>query len=87
MEGVFIFLDLEFLYLQDSFYTQDEVPDSVQLLLEDGILRLSWTNFVLQPISHTELIIQSGAFEGETMFRDPNTGFLYWGSRVFKPST
>ncbi|NPD88721.1 MAG: beta-lactamase family protein [Asgard group archaeon] len=70
-----------------SAYTENEVPDSVQLQFEDGILRLSWTNFVLQPISQTELIIQSGAFEGETMFRDPNTGFLYWQNRVFKPST
>ena len=70
-----------------STYTQDEVPDSVELLFEDGILRLSWTNFILQPISHTELIIQSGAFEGETIFRNPNTGFLYWQNRVFKPST
>jgi hypothetical protein len=68
-----------------SIHTGDEVPDSVQLKIEEGVLRFSWTNFILQPISQTELLIQGGAFEGELMFRDPSTGFIYWQNRVFKP--
>lgn len=68
-----------------SLYTGEEVPDSIQLYYEEGVLQLSWSNFILQPISQTELIILSGPFEGELMFRDTNTNFIYWQNRVFKP--
>jgi hypothetical protein len=70
-----------------SVYTAEENPIVDQLYYEDGILRFSFNDFVLQPLSQTELIIQSGAFEGETIVRDPSTGYLYWQNRVFKPST
>ena len=40
----------------------------------------------LQPINETEIVILSGAFAGETMVYEPETGNLYHQSIVFKPS-
>ncbi|MCE7748556.1 MAG: beta-lactamase family protein [Candidatus Heimdallarchaeota archaeon] len=78
--------DYEVWYRHFSIYNTEEVPFTMILYCEDGVLRFNMTNFVLLPLSQTELIIQSGAFEGETIVRDPNTGFLYWESRIFKPT-
>ncbi len=68
-----------------SIYTGEEIPDTLQLLIVDGVLRLSWSDFILQPISQTELIIQGGANDGELMFRVPDTGFIYWQNLIFEP--
>lgn len=69
-----------------SVYTEEEIPDSVELQMVDGVLRFSWNNFILKPISSSDLIFLNGAFDGETMFRDSDTGFIYWQNRVFKPT-
>ncbi|MHA1199226.1 MAG: serine hydrolase domain-containing protein [Candidatus Heimdallarchaeaceae archaeon] len=70
-----------------SLHTGEETAASVQLIFEEGVLRFSWHNFILQPLSQTELIILGGAFEGELMCRVPESGFIYWQNRVFKPSS
>ena len=70
----------------DSVYTVNEIPDNVTLKIENDVLFLDWGNdFILQPISQTQLIILSGPFDGEIMFRDTNTGFIFWQDRVFEP--
>ncbi len=68
-----------------SIHTGEEIPDYVQLQIEGSVLRFSWNNFILQPISQTELIILGGPFDGELMYRVPESGFIYWQNRVFKP--
>ena len=69
-----------------SIYTEEEIPSSIDLKIVDGILKFSWNNFILKPISSSELIIENGPFDGETMFRDSNTGYIYWQTVVFKPA-
>ena len=70
-----------------SIYTEEEIPATVQFYSEDNVLRLSWNDFVIQPLNHTVLLILSGSFEGETIVLEQSTGYLYWASRIFKPST
>ncbi len=70
-----------------SIYTEEENPTPVELQIVDGILMFPWNNFIFKPISNSELIILNGAFDGETMFRDSNTGYIYWQNSVFKPNT
>jgi hypothetical protein len=48
-----------------------------ELKMENGVLKLG-SNFILKPISETEIIILSGAFVGETMTYDENTKSIYW---------
>ncbi|MHA1552272.1 MAG: hypothetical protein ACTSQC_10050, partial [Candidatus Heimdallarchaeaceae archaeon] len=68
-----------------SVYTGIEIPDHVTLKVEDGVLLLNWFNdFILEPISSTQLMIVSGPFDGELMDLDINTGFIYWQNYVFK---
>ncbi|MBY8999621.1 MAG: beta-lactamase family protein [Candidatus Heimdallarchaeota archaeon] len=68
-----------------SVYTDTEIPGTVTLQIENNVLSLDWQNFILQPISQTELIIIGGPFDGETMELDSDTGFIYWQNIVFKP--
>ena len=68
-----------------SIYTVAEIPDYVQLQIEEGVLRFSWNNFILTPLSQTQLIILGDPFDGELMYRDTETGDIFWQNRVFKP--
>jgi outer membrane protein assembly factor BamB len=69
-----------------SAYTVNEIPDNVTLKVENDVLTLIWyNNFILEPISQTELIILGVPFDGELMQLDPVTGEIYWQNRVFKP--
>ncbi|MHA1188517.1 MAG: hypothetical protein ACTSSK_16975, partial [Candidatus Heimdallarchaeota archaeon] len=53
-----------------------------ELRIEDGFLKLG-DRFLLKPISETQFIILNGAFVGETMTYDENTGSIYWSSYVY----
>ncbi len=80
--------DYEVTRRHHSVYTVNEIPDNVTLKIENDVLLLDWYNdFILQPISQTQLQIISGPCDGEIMYRDLDTGFLYWQDRIFKPST
>ncbi len=69
-----------------SVYTANEIPYNVVLKVEDDIFTLIWpTNFILEPISQTELMILSGPFDGEIMQLDLASGAIYWQNRVFIP--
>jgi len=69
-----------------SIYTGVEIPGSIEFQIVDDILRFSWNNFIVTPISQSELIILSGPFDGETMYRSSESGYIYWQNRVFKPA-
>lgn len=85
-------------YLQDfSINTRfnDSAPITIRNILahrsglpRNGNIPLwAWdNNFILEPISQTELMILGGSFDGETMYRSSENGYIYWQNRVFKPA-
>ncbi|MHA1347752.1 MAG: hypothetical protein ACTSO3_15235, partial [Candidatus Heimdallarchaeaceae archaeon] len=78
--------DYEAWQRHDSVYTVNEIPYNMVLKVEDDIFTLIWpTNFILEPISQTELMILSGPFDGEIIQLDLASGAIYWQNRVFIP--
>ncbi|MBK5114446.1 MAG: beta-lactamase family protein [Candidatus Heimdallarchaeota archaeon] len=65
-----------------SIYFTGDTLGRYELTMEDGILKLG-SNFILKPISETEIIILSGAFVGETMTYDESTKSIYWSSYIY----
>jgi CubicO group peptidase (beta-lactamase class C family) len=65
-----------------SIYFTGDTLGRYELTMEDDILKLG-SNFILKPISETELIILSGAFVGETMTYDEATKSIYWSSYIY----
>jgi len=63
-----------------------EIVGSAEILVEDGVLKMPGIVGPLQPINETEIIILSGPFAGETLVRDPSTGYLYHQWVVYKPT-
>ncbi|MCK5045700.1 MAG: hypothetical protein KAS22_03920, partial [Candidatus Heimdallarchaeota archaeon] len=66
----------------NSIYFTGDTLGRYEIKLENGVLKLG-SNFILKPISETELLIISGAFVGETMIYDENTKSIYWSSYVY----
>jgi len=60
-----------------SGHAGSEIVGSAEILVEDGVLKMPGLVGPLQPINETEIIILSGPFAGETLVRDPTTGYLY----------
>ena len=63
-----------------------EVFGRDEIVIEDGVLKIPGAVGPLQPISETEIIIQSGPFAGETIVREPETGYLYHQWVAYKPA-
>jgi CubicO group peptidase (beta-lactamase class C family) len=69
-----------------SGHAGSEIVGRDEILVEDGVLKMPGTVGPLKPISETEIIILSGPFAGETLVRDPTTGYLYHQWVVYKPT-
>ena len=69
-----------------SGHAGSEIVGRDEILVEDGVLKMSGIVGPLQPINETEIIILSGPFAGETLVRDPSTGYLYHQWVVYKPT-
>ena len=65
-----------------SIYFTGDTLGRYELKMVDGLLKLG-SNFILKPISETEIIILSGAFIGETMTYSETMKSLYWSSYVY----
>jgi hypothetical protein len=53
----------------------------------DGVLQMAGFVGPILPISENEIIILSGAFAGETMVYDPETGNIYHQNIVYRKKT
>ena len=57
----------------------------MEIVIEDSRLFMSGSIGPVLPIDDSTIIILSGSFGGETVGRDPQTGFLYHQGNVYKP--
>ncbi len=62
-----------------------EVLGKSEIQVVDGVLRMSGVIGTIRPLSETEIIILGGPFLGETMIYEPDTGYVYHQSHVYKP--
>jgi len=68
-----------------SRFTEDRKVGGAEIILRDDILYLPSHRAFLKPLSDTELIIQGGLFDGETILYDPQSGYLTWQDVVYHP--
>ena len=61
-----------------------EILGQTRIWVADGVLRMAGFVGPLLPISENEIIILSGAFAGETMVYDPETGSIYHQNIVYR---
>jgi CubicO group peptidase (beta-lactamase class C family) len=61
-----------------------EILGQTRIWVADGVLRMAGFVGPLLPISENEIIILSGAFAGETMVYDSETGNIYHQNIVYK---
>ena len=58
--------------------------DKLDIWIEDGLIRSSIG--ALRPISENEIVIVGGAFDGETIEYDPESGSLYHQGFAYAPA-
>jgi hypothetical protein len=70
-----------------SRFTGEKRTGWAEILLRERVLYLPSHNAVLKPVSPTELVIQGGLFDGETMTWDPQSGYITWQDVVYSKKT
>ncbi len=78
--------EYELVYRTPSGHVGSEVVGRTEIGVDDGVLWMAGWVGPLKPISETEIIILSGSFAGETMVYEPDTGYIYHQSVVYKPA-
>jgi len=73
------------LYAQTpSVYSEDELLGTVEILIQDGVLKTSDGKMLL-PVDDSLIRIVGGIFDGEIMEYDEISGELIWQGFIFRP--
>ena len=78
--------EYEMVYRLSSGNVGKEIVGRSEIQMENGVLEMSGVVGPLKPIGETEIIILSGPFAGETLVYEPDSGYIYHQSIVFKPT-
>lgn len=64
----------------------NDLVGQASIWVDGGVLKMSGIIGPILPINESKIIILSGSFAGETMVYEPETGYIYHQSFVYKPS-
>lgn len=68
-----------------SRFTGSRKVGGAEIIIRDNIIFIPSHRAVLLPLSDTELVIQGGLFDGETLIYDHQSGYLTWQDVIYQP--